>query len=139
MDKKYHVTGKLVVASGYVLENMVDQMARIAKEVKAGLVVVVTPVPRYMDPCCEDHGQGKDEVRLEEDREKLLRSVWAMKRETYQLMSRSHCKNFVVVSPMEVLGLKDSVDKVRRVMKDGVHLDVDAREVLADHIIQRAE
>jgi hypothetical protein len=50
-----------------------------------------------------------------------------------------HCKNFVVISPMEVLNVKDSVAGVRKVMSDGIHLDRPALDLVADHVIQKAE
>jgi hypothetical protein len=46
----YHIPGKLVVASGYALEMMAEQMATVAKETKPGMLVVITPMPRYLDP-----------------------------------------------------------------------------------------
>ena len=36
-NNAYHITGKLVVASGYALELMVEQMAHIVKEGNAAL------------------------------------------------------------------------------------------------------
>ncbi len=56
---QYHIKGKLVVASGYALEMMVERMAEVIKEVKAGLTMVVTPMPRYLDNCCEEHGMNE--------------------------------------------------------------------------------
>jgi hypothetical protein len=50
-----------------------------------------------------------------------------------------HCKNVTVVSPMEVLDVKDSVEGVRKVMSDGVHLNSPAIDKVVDHVIQRAE
>jgi hypothetical protein len=50
---------------------------------------------------------------MEEDRERILKAVWNLKRETYQLLAKMHCKNVTVISPMEVLNVKDSVDGVR--------------------------
>jgi uncharacterized membrane protein YgcG len=50
-----------------------------------------------------------------------------------------HCKNFVVISPMEVLNVKESVEGVRRVMSDGIHLDRSALDLVADQVIQKAE
>jgi hypothetical protein len=136
---KYHIKGKLVVASGYALELMVERMAEVIKEVKAGLTVVVTPMPRYLDSCCEEHGGGRSEEKMEEDRERILKAVWNLKRETYQLLAKMHCRNVTVISPMEVLNVKDSVGGVRKVMSDGIHLDRPAIDKVVDHIIQRAE
>jgi hypothetical protein len=134
---KYHIPGKLVVASGYALELMVEKMADIAKEAKPGMVVVITPMPRYLDACCVEHNKGRSEEKQEKDREKLVKACWNLKRETYQLLTKMHCKNFVVISLMEVL--KDSVAGVRKVMSDGIHLDRSALDLVADHVIQKAE
>jgi hypothetical protein len=138
-NNAYHITGKLVVASGYALELMVEQMAHIVKEGKVGTAVVITPMPRYLDPCCIEHGAGKTEEQLEEERGKLLKAVWNLKREVFQLLAKQHCKNITVVSPMEVLGVKDSVAGVRSVMSDGVHLNKDALDKVVDHVIQGVE
>ena len=54
------IIGKLVVANGYSLELMTDQMGQIVSRVKPGLAVIVTPMPRYLDPCCETlWGRGR--------------------------------------------------------------------------------
>ncbi len=89
-NNAYHITGKLVVASGYALELMVEQMAHIVKEGKVGTAVVITPMPRYLDPCCIEHGAGKTEDQLEEERGKLLKAVWNLKREVFQLLAKLH-------------------------------------------------
>ena len=38
-------------------------MARVIREVKPLLAVVVTPMPRYLDPCCEEHEGGRTEEK----------------------------------------------------------------------------
>jgi hypothetical protein len=139
MPTKYHITGRLVVASGYALKLMVEQIAHIVKEGKVGTAVVITPMPRYLDPCCAEHNEGKTEERLEEERGKLLKAVWNLKREVFQLLAKLYCKNITVVSPMVVLGVKDSAEGVRNVMSDGVHLNKDALDKVVDHVIQGVE
>ena len=52
---------------------------------------------------------------------------------------KAHAKNFVVVSPMEVLGLRDDVQGVEAAMEDGVHLDNDSQDALVEHIVKRVE
>ncbi len=139
VGRTYHIPGKLVVASGYSLEMMTDEMARVIREVKPLLAVVVTPMPRYLDPCCEEHEGGRTEEKKKEEQEKLLKAVWVLKRETFQLLAKSHCKNTIVVGPMEVFNVKDSVEGVRRLMDDGVHLNLNALGVLMDHVISKTE
>jgi hypothetical protein len=87
------------------------------------LAVVVTPMPRYLDPCCEEPEGGRTEEKRKEEQEKLLKAVWALKRETFQLLAKAHCKNTIVVGPMKVFNVKDSVEGVRGLMDDGVHLN----------------
>jgi hypothetical protein len=139
VGRTYHIPGKLVVASGYSLEMMTDEMAKVIREVKPLLAVVVTPMPRYLDPCCDEHEGGKTEEKKKEDQEKLLKAVWGLKRETFQLLAKTHCKNTIVVGPMEVFNVKDSVEGVRRLMDDGVHLNEMALGVLMDHVISKTE
>jgi hypothetical protein len=139
VGRTYHIPGKLVVASGYSLEMLTDEMARVIREVKPLLAVVITPMPRYLDPCCEEHGGGKTEEKRVEEQEKLLKAVWGLKRETFQLLAKAHCKNTIVIGPMEVLNVKDSVEGVRSVMDDGVHLNDGAMGALMDQVITKTE
>jgi hypothetical protein len=138
-DKIYHIEGKLVVANGYSLELMTDQMGTIVNRVKPGLAVIVTPMPRYLDPCCETHLGGRTEEQLEADRLKLIKAVWNLKRETFQLVAKNHLRNVIVVSPLEILGIKDSVEEVRNVMPDGIHMSEAAIGKVVENIVQRAE
>ena len=136
----YHIPGKLVVASGYVLEQMVETMVKVGMAVKPALIEVVLPVPRYLKTCCDEHGQGKSEEQLEEERERVIKAVMSMKREVSQLLGKMNMRNVVLVSPLEVLLTKGvTVEKVRKVMEDGVHLTEESLEKVLDAVIQRAE
>jgi hypothetical protein len=68
-----------------------------------------------------------------------LKAVWNLKRETFQLLVKQHCKNVVVISPMEVLDIKDSVEGVRSAMSDGIHLNKESLDRVVDHVIQSVE
>jgi hypothetical protein len=57
---------------------MTDEMARVIKEVKPLLAVVITPMPRYLDPCCDEHAIDKSEEKKKEEQEKLLKAVWSI-------------------------------------------------------------
>ncbi len=138
-DRKYHIPGKLVVATGCTLELMVEQMLGVAEEVRPDLTIIITPMPRYLDPCCEEHGTGKTESELEADRQRMLKAVWAMKRETFAMVSKAFVKNVLVVGPVEALGVKSDVDEVRGVMADGIHLDEKALDVLVDNVLKKVE
>jgi hypothetical protein len=76
---------------------------------------------------------------LEEDRVKLLKAVWNLKRETYQLLVKQHCKNIIVISPMEVLGIKDSVEGVPSAMSNSIHFDKESLDTVVDQVIQSVE
>jgi hypothetical protein len=138
-DKRYHIEGKLVVANGYSLELMTDQIGRIVNKVKPGLAVIVTPMPRYLDPCCDVHKGDKTEDQLKQEREKLIKAVWSLKREIFQLVTKSHLKNTVVVGPLEVLGIKESVEDVRAAMPDGIHMSEAAIGKVVENIVLKAE
>jgi hypothetical protein len=138
-DRKYHIPGKLVVATGCTLELMVEQMLGVAEEVRPDLTIIITPMPRYLDPCCEEHGTGKTEGELDAERQRMLKAVWAMKREMFAMVTKAHLKNVLVVGPMEALGVKSDVDEVRGVMADGIHLDEKALDVLVDHVFKKVE
>jgi hypothetical protein len=75
VGKTYHIPGKLVVASGYWLEMLTDEMARVIREVKPMLAVVITPMPRYLDPCCDEHRGETTEEKKAEEQGRLLKAV----------------------------------------------------------------
>jgi hypothetical protein len=78
-DKRYNIEGKLVVANGYSLELMTEQIGKIVNTVKPSLTVIVTSMPRYLDPCCDVHIGNKTEDQLEQERLKLIKAVWNLK------------------------------------------------------------
>jgi hypothetical protein len=118
---------------------MVEQMLRVADEVRPDLTIIITPMPRYLDPCCEEHGAGRSEEALEVERQRMLKAVWGMKKETFPMVAKAHVKNVIVVGPKEALGVRSDVDEVRGVMADGVHLDEKALDVLVDYVLKKAE
>jgi hypothetical protein len=71
--------------------------------------------------------------------EKLIRAVWNLKRETFQLVAKNHMRNVIVVSPIEVLGIKDSVMDIRQAMPDGIHMSENAVGKVVECIVQKAE
>jgi hypothetical protein len=129
-ERKFHIPGKLVVATGSTLKMMVEQMLKVADEVRPDLTIIITLMPRYLDPCCKEHGAGRTEEELEAERQRMLKAVWGMKRETFAMVVKAHIKNMIVVGPMEALRVRSDVDEVRGVMADGVHLDKKALDVL---------
>jgi hypothetical protein len=68
-----------------------------------------------------------------------LKAVWSIKRETFQFLAKAHCKNTIVVGPMEVFNLKDSIEGVRSAMDDGIHLNPGMLGLLMDHVIMKTE
>jgi hypothetical protein len=136
----FHIPGRLIVASGYVLEQMVETMVKIATKVKPGLVEVILPMPRFLSTCCAEHSGGKTEERLKEEREKVIRAVLGMKKEVVQLFFRMRVKNVVVVSPLEILEPRGAtVAAVKAHMDDGVHMNESSLDQVMDHAIQMAE
>ena len=71
--------------------------------------------------------------------QRLLRDVWGLKRETVQLVSKAHAKHTLVISPMEALGIKDSVEDIRAVMSDGCHLNGPCVDMVVDHMVKKVE
>jgi len=65
--------------------------------------------------------------------------VWGMRKETLQMLGRAHARNVLLVSPMEVLGVRSSVAGVRKAMPDGVHLDENSLDKVTDNVFQRVE
>ncbi len=62
-----------------------------------------------------------------------------MKREIFQLVTKSHLKNTVVVGPLEVLGIRESVKDVRAAMPDGIHMSEAAIGKVVENIVLKAE
>jgi hypothetical protein len=57
----------------------------------------------------------------------------------FTLLAKAHGKNVVVLGPMEVLGLRSDVDKVREHMADGVHLDEKGLDTVVDSLLKKTE
>ncbi len=114
-------------------------MLRIVREVGPDLAFIITLMPRYLDACCEQHGVGKSAAEWEADRQRILKAVWAMKRESFALVAKDHVKNVVVLSPMEELGLRSDVEEVRAHMADGLHLDERVLDTVVDSLLKRTE
>jgi len=137
-DRIFHVPGRLIVASGYALELMLDNVMKISRAVEPSMTVIITPMPRFLDPCCVAHKEGKGEDRIREEQDRLLKAVSSMKKETQQILARVHLKNFLVVGLMDVLGVRDP-EKVKEVMADGVHLNQQALDQVMDQVLTRVE
>ena len=137
--KSFHVKGKLVVASGESLSLIVDKMAPLVCDLRTVVTIIVTPMPRYLKACCATHDKEMDDGQRIAEKERIIRAVWNMKREILGLLMKRHAKNFILVSPLEVLGLRESVEGVEQAMPDGVHLKDEATEALAGHILSRVE
>jgi uncharacterized membrane protein YgcG len=136
---RYHIPGKLVIASGESLSLIMEQLLPFIKELRTAATVVVTPLPRFMAACCAEHNKcGTAEERYAE-KERILKAAWNLKRDIYSQLMKAHAKNFILVSPLEALGVKDSVEGVEAMMRDGVHLCEAAANQLAAHIISRVE
>ena len=139
VGKAYHIEGRLVVVTGFTLEMLVESMLKIVKAARPALTIIVTPMPRYLEPCCGPHRGKKTEAEMVVDQERIMKSVRNMKREVNQLLGRAHARNMIVVSPMEILGVKDEVERIKEVMRDGVHLSEESLDILVDSLLKKAE
>jgi hypothetical protein len=138
-NKKSHIQGRLVVAKGDQLAQILEYMTPILNAARNGLAVVVTPHPRFLVPCCLKHAADKTKEEVCRDAERTIGAVWSLKRELMQLVAKAHLKNVVLVSPLEVLGVRDCLEEVMGTMEDGVHLKEECQDKLAGHIIQKIE
>ena len=46
-DGIFHIPGRLIVASGYALELMLDNVMKISRAVEPSMTVIITPMPRF--------------------------------------------------------------------------------------------
>ena len=127
------------MAKGDQLSMLLDGMAEMITEAKADLTVIVAPLPRHLWPCCPEHDGGLSDGARQQEQVRIMGAVWAVKRELYNLVQKSRLKNVVVINPMEVLGVKDSVTEFMGLLDDGLHLTETSQDALADAIIQKVE
>ena len=139
VNKKYHVPGKVAVAKGDQPALLLDYMMPLLKGHRTGPAVIITPVPRFLAPCCTVHAEGKSEDQLMAEAEKTVSAVWSMKRELMQMLTKAHVRNMILISPLEVLGVKDSLEEVMGIFEDGVHLKDEHQDELARHVIKKVE
>jgi hypothetical protein len=141
-DNKFHVVGKVEVATEKQGRGLVQNCEPILEQLQDNKMVLVTPGVRFFrEPCCvtighcanlEDggyrRGQLEDLARLKEAAEDVCR-VGGM-------------RNYRVVSPVEMLGIRATMDEnelIQILGSDPVHMAPKGYQMMADGLVRMVE
>jgi hypothetical protein len=138
-DGKYHSHGRLEVVSGYHLEKILDNIALLIDGCCGRRIILVMPIPRFWIACCAQARTASAED-TDADRRRLLRELGRFKRAVSNLISRKKMDEKVkIVSPLEVIGVKDDLNSIEQVMLDPVHLLPACYGMVAEEIVRVLE
>ena len=130
-DGKFHLKGKVAVASGLQMDQMLKDVETVLGGCKNRQVIILTPMPRYWIACCEKHR----ETYSEEEKEKLLKDLGKFRRQIISIAMRLRISKQVhVVNPLEMLGVRDSPTGIMQLMSDSVHMEDDCYDMLAEEM-----
>jgi len=133
-DGKFHSHGRLEVVSGYHLEKILDNIALLIDGCCGRRLILVMPVPRFWIACCAQARSASTE-ETDADRRRLLKELGRFKRAVTNLISRKKMDEKVkVISPLDVIGVKDDLTSIEQIMLDTVHLLPPCYGMVADEI-----
>jgi len=133
-DGKFHSHGRLEVVSGYHLEKILDNIALLIDGCCGRRLILVMPVPRFWIACCAQARSASTE-ETDADRRRLLKELGRFKRAVINLISRKKMDEKVkVISPLDVIGVKDDLTSIEQIMLDTVHLLPPCYGMVADEI-----
>jgi len=92
-DGIVHIQGKVVVARGLQLENLLELLGPILRERIGRLTILVCPTVRFLEACCNAHNS-----------------------------MRQGFHDVLLADPLEAAGAAKSVEKARNLMFDAVHM-----------------
>jgi hypothetical protein len=133
-DGVYHITGKVVVARGPQLENLLDLLRPVLDDRKDLLTFVVSPLVRYLEACCNAHDFRSEEEKIAEG-ERQLRELGSLRRELKSWIVHNGYRNTFMVDPLSQVGAAASVAKAKEVMADTVHMTPSGYGLLASKIL----
>jgi len=132
-DGLVHIQGKVVVARGLQLENLLELLGPLLREREGKLTILVCPSVRFLEACCQAHDTLSQEARQAEG-ERQLRELGSLRREVKTWLVRNGFHDVVLADPLEAAGAVKSVPKARELMYDAVHMKPAGYAALAGRI-----
>jgi hypothetical protein len=120
-DGLVHIQGKVVVARGLQLENLLELLGPILRERVGRLTILVCPTVRFLESCCNAHNTMSHADRRAEG-ERQLRELGSLRREVRTWLVRQGFHDVLLADPLEAAGAAKSVEKARNLMFDAVHM-----------------
>jgi hypothetical protein len=120
-DGLVHIQGKVVVARGLQLENLLELLGPILRERAGMLTILVCPTVRFLEACCNAHNTMSQADRIAEG-ERQLRELGSLRREVRSWLVRHGFHDVLLADPLEAAGAAKSVAKARDLMFDAVHM-----------------
>jgi hypothetical protein len=120
-DGLVHIQGKVVVARGLQLENLLELLGPILRERIGRLTILVCPTVRFLEACCNAHNSMSHADRIAEG-ERQLRELGSLRREVRTWLVRQGFHDVLLADPLEAAGAAKSVEKARNLMFDAVHM-----------------
>ncbi len=120
-DGLVHIQGKVVVARGLQLENLLELLGQILRERAGMLTILVCPTVRFLEACCNAHNTMTHADRIAEG-ERQLRELGLLRREVRSWLVRHGFHDVLLADPLEAAGVSKSVAKARDLMFDDVHM-----------------
>jgi hypothetical protein len=132
-DGLVHIQGKVVVARGLQLENLLELLGPLLREREGKLTILVCPSVRFLEACCHVHDTLSLEARDAEG-ERQLRELGSLRRKVRTWLVRNGFHDVMLADPLEAAGAAKSVSKARELMYDAVHMKPAGYAALAGKI-----
>jgi hypothetical protein len=120
-DGIVHVKGRVSVAKGLQLSQVMDQLEGFLAVRKDLLTILVSPSVRFVRPCCLPHDSLPIEEKVEEGK-RMLRELGSLRREIRNWLYKKEFRNVVLVDPLEGSGAASCWDTAQELMADSVHM-----------------
>jgi hypothetical protein len=132
-DGLVHIQGKVVVARGLQIENLLELLGPLLREREGKLTILVCPSVRFLEACCHSHEALSQEARIAEG-ERQLRELGSLRREVRTWLVRHGFHDVLLADPLEAAGAAKSVERARELMYDAVHMKPAGYAALAGRI-----
>jgi hypothetical protein len=133
-----HIQGKVVVARGLQLENLLELLGPILRERAGMLTILVCPTVRFLEACCNAHNSMSQAERTAEG-ERQLRELGSLRWEVRSWLVRHGFHDVLLADPLEAAGADKSVEKARDLMFDAVHMKPAGFAALAGKIREQIQ
>jgi hypothetical protein len=141
-DSKYHVVGKVEVATAKQARGLIHNCEPILVRLKDNKMVLVTPGVRFFrEPCCVTVGHC---TNLEDGgyRRGMLEDLARLKEAAEEVCREGGMRNYKVVSPVEMLGIRAAMDEnelIQILGADPVHMAQKGYQLQSDGLVRMVE